>query len=111
MLYYATKLIITAVLVVLVSEVAKRSSVMGAVLASIPLVSVLGIIWLYVDTGDKARVANLAGDILWLVVPSLVLFAVLPPLLKAGWNFWRSLGAGTALTVMAYGLVIWLVRA
>jgi len=111
MLYYATKLIITAVLVVLVSEVAKRSSVMGAVLASIPLVSVLGIIWLYVDTGDKARVANLAGDILWLVVPSLVLFAVLPPLLKAGWNFWLSLGAGTALTVMAYGLVIWLVRA
>ena len=92
-LYYLVKVLITSVLVVAVSEVAKRSSLVGAILASIPLTSVLAMIWLYVDTGNTARVSALATSVFWLVLPSLVLFLALPWLLKQGLSFfpaWRS---------------------
>lgn len=110
MLYYVVKLVISALLIVLVSEIAKRSSVLGAVLASIPLVSVLGMIWLYVDTKDSLQVADLAADIFWLVIPSLALFITLPVMLRHGWNFWLSLSLGSALTAVAYGAMLWLLR-
>ena len=69
MLAAAIKVAITAVLVVAISEVAKRSSLLGAVLASIPLTSVLAMVWLYADTGDAHKVADLATGIFWLVLP------------------------------------------
>ena len=77
----------TAVLVVAISEVAKRSSLLGAVLASIPLTSLLAMVWLYADTGDARRSPSLATGIFWLVLPSLVLFVALPLLLRAGMAF------------------------
>jgi hypothetical protein len=69
-------------LVLAISEIARRSSFAGALLASIPLVSVLAIIWLYVDTKDVAKVSALSTSVFWLVLPSLVLFVTLPVLLK-----------------------------
>ena len=110
MTWVIVKVLISAIIIAAVSEVAQRSSVLGAVLASIPLVSVLGMIWLYVDTGDSLKVADLAGDIVWLVIPSLLLFVVLPPLLRAGWNFWVSLSTSVALTICAYGVMLWLLK-
>ena len=110
MAYALLKVMLTAVLVVLVSEVAKRSSLLGAVLASVPLVSVLGMIWLYVDTGDSARVASLAGSIFWLVLPSLALFLVLPPLLRHGVGFYLSLLLAVAATVLCYALTVWMLQ-
>src|SRR4029079_14853887 len=89
--YYATKILISAALVVLVSELTKRSTVAGAILASIPLVSVLAMICLYADTHDVAQVASLSRSIFWLVLPSLVLFVVLPALLQRGFGFFASL--------------------
>ena len=74
MIYTITKVAITTILIVAISEVAKRSSLAGALLASIPLVSVLAMIWLYVDTKDIEKVSNLATSVFWLVLPSLVLF-------------------------------------
>lgn len=109
-MYVLVKVLVSAVLIVLVSEIAKRSSLLGAVFASIPLVSVLGMIWLYLDTGDTEKVAALASDIFWLVIPSLALFIALPLMLRAGWNFWLSLGSGLALTVAAYGVMLWLLH-
>jgi hypothetical protein len=102
MVYYATKVLISAALVVLVSELAKRSTVAGAVFASIPVVSVLAMIWLYADTRDIAQVASLSRGIFWLVLPSLVLFVLLPALLDRGFGFYASLAMALAATVLAY---------
>jgi hypothetical protein len=110
MMQYAIKVLITALVVVAVSETAKRSSLIAALIASLPFTSLLAFMWLYADTHDTARIASLSLDILWLVVPSLVLFAVLPLLLRLGWGFWVSLGAACACTALAYAFTIFVVR-
>jgi hypothetical protein len=79
---------------------------LGAVLASVPLTSVLAMIWLYADTGDAQKVADLASAIFWLVLPSLVLFVALPMMLRAGWPFAPSLLAASTLTVASYFLML-----
>jgi hypothetical protein len=102
MLYATIKVLLTSVLVVAVSEAAKRSALFGALIASIPLTSVLAMIWLYVDTGDTEKIARLSIGIFWLVLPSLVLFVSLPILLRAGLGFPASLAVATVLTIGAY---------
>lgn len=102
MWYYITKVIISAVLIVAISEIAKRSSVMGAILASVPLVSVIAMIWLYHDTGDTAKISLLATGIFWLVIPSLALFVALPLLLKSGVGFYLSLSISIGITILCY---------
>jgi hypothetical protein len=106
MAYYIVKLVLSAVLIVVISEVARRSSLLAGILASLPLVSVLAMIWLYVDTRDVERVAVLASSVFWLVLPSLVLFLLLPVLLRAGLAFFPSLLASAAATALAYYLMI-----
>lgn len=106
MLQVILKVIITSVLVVAIAEVAKRSSLLAAILASLPLTSMLAMIWLYLDTGDAEQVASLAGGIFWLVLPSLVLFVALPLMLRADWPFAPSLLAASALTVASYFVMI-----
>lgn len=110
MTYYIVKVIVSALVIVAVSEIAKRSTLFGALIASIPFTTVLAMIWLYRDTGDSARIAQLSTGVFWLVLPSLVLLVVLPLLLRAGWSFWLALGAGTVATVIAYGAMWWLLR-
>ena len=110
MLATAIKVAVTAVLVVAIAEVAKRSSLMGAVLASIPITSVLAMIWLYVDTGDAEQVAKLATGIFWLVIPSLVLFITLPLLLRSGVPFTPSLIGACALTIASYFLMLGILK-
>jgi hypothetical protein len=110
MLYATFKVFLTSVLVVAVSETAKRSALFGAIIASVPLTSVLAMIWLYIDTGDREKVAQLATGIFWLVLPSLVLFIALPVLLRAGIDFYASLAASVALTVAAYFAMIYTLR-
>ncbi len=110
MLYATVKLIITSVLIVVIGEVSKRNALIGAILASVPLVSVLAMIWLYADTKDIDKVANLASGIFWLVLPSLVLFVALPLLLRRGVEFYLSLGLSIALTVICYFLMLEILR-
>ena len=102
MLPAVLKVMVTAVLVVAIAEIAKRSTFAGAVLASIPLTSVLALVWLYADTSDAEKVAALASGIFWLVLPSLALFMALPLMLRAGWPFGLSLAASSALTAVCY---------
>lgn len=106
MAYYTLKILITTVLIVAISEISKRSSFVGALLASIPLISVLAMLWLYIDTKDLAKVSALATSVFWLVLPSLVLFISLPLLIKQGLNFYVSMCLSIALTIAAYGLML-----
>ena len=96
------KVLITAVLVVAISEAAKRSSFLGALIASLPLTSILAIVWLWRDSGDEERIASLASGIFWLVLPSLVFFFALPWLLRAGYAFWLAMLVSSGLTAVAY---------
>ncbi len=106
MMYYLAKIAITTVLIVIISEVARRSTLAGAILASVPLVSVLALTWLYVDTRDLERVSALSTSVFWLVIPSLALFVSLPLLLKQGLNFYLSMGLAIAFTVACYFLML-----
>ncbi|MGH8322358.1 MAG: DUF3147 family protein, partial [Steroidobacteraceae bacterium] len=90
---YVAKVLITAVVVVAVSELGKRSSFWGAVLASLPLTSLLAFVWLYTSTGNSKDVAALSHSIFWLVLASLPLFLVLPFLLRHGVAFWPAFAA------------------
>ena len=110
MTYYLIKLAISALLIVAISEIARRSSLIGALLASVPLVSVLAMIWLYIDTGDTGKVASLASGIFWLVLPSLALFVALPLLLRQGVNFYLSMTLSIVLTIGCYGAMILLLK-
>lgn len=104
---YTVKILLTTAVVVAVSEIAKRSTFWGAALASLPLTSVLAFVWLYLDTGQTQRVADLSQGVFWLVIPSLLLFVLLPLLLRSGWGFWSSLGVACIATAVAYFVVIW----
>lgn len=105
MLYAAVKVLLTAVLVVVISEAAKRSSALGGIIASLPLTSLLAFIWLYGETGDTSKVASLSASIFWYVLPSLLLFVTLPLLLARGLGFWPSLCLASAATFVAYLLM------
>lgn len=103
MLYLIVKAAISGVIVALVSEVAKRSPALGALVVSLPLVSLLAIIWLWRDTHDIERIASHAGATFWYVLPSLPMFLLIPTLLRSGVGFWGALAAGCVLTVALYG--------
>ncbi len=102
MTYLALKFALSAALIVAVSEIARRNSSVAALLASLPLVSVLAFVWLYLDTRDAEKIAVLSGSVFWLVIPSLLLFLALPALLRAGVSFWVALPASCALTALGY---------
>ena len=104
--FYITKIVITTFLIVLISEISKRSSVIGAVLASIPLVSVLAMIWMYVDTQTTDKIVELSNRIIWLVLPSWALFITLPVFIKQGFGFYQSLSFSILITVAGYFLMI-----
>jgi hypothetical protein len=99
--YLLLKALLSGAIVALASETARRSSLLGAVLLSLPLMSILAAVWLYRDTGDVDEVAALSWSILWVIVPSLVFFVVLPLALRST-GFWPSLALACAATALAY---------
>ncbi|MBI1337602.1 MAG: hypothetical protein GC164_11635 [Phycisphaera sp.] len=103
--YYLTKLILSAALIVLVSEISKRYATVGGLLASLPLVSFLAMIWLYIDTHDVTKVSALSWSIFWLVIPSLTFFIALPLLLKK-LPFALSMALATIIMVGCYSLMM-----
>lgn len=108
MSYFALKAVLSGLLIAAISEIARRSPGFAAFVASLPLVSVLGMIWLWRDTGDAQRLASHAEATFWYVLPSLPLFLLVPWLLRTGTGFWLSLGLGCMLTVALYFLLLWL---
>lgn len=103
MTYLIIKTLISALIIVAISELSRRSSAAGALLASLPLTSLLAFIWLYRDTHDTAKIAALSTSIFWLVLPSLVLFLALPVLLRRGFHFPSALALATTAMLAAYG--------
>lgn len=102
MIYLLLKAGISGLIIAAVSEIAKRSPGFGALVASLPLISVLGMMWLWRDTHDPKRLADHAQATLWYVLPSLPMFALIPALLRRGVAFWPALGAGCVLTILLY---------
>jgi hypothetical protein len=107
MLYLITKARISGVLIAVASEVARRHAGIGALIASLPLISVLGITWLWRNTQDPLRVADHAAATLWYAIPSFPMFVVIPLMLRARVSFWAVLVVGCVLTVTLYGAVMW----
>ena len=107
MLYLFVKATISGLLVALISEIARRSPGWGGLLASLPATSLLAMLWLWRDTGDTKRVAELSIGAFWFVLPSLPMFAVLPMLLRSGLGFWLSFGVAIAVTLALYALMFW----
>ena len=108
--YYITKLIITTFLIVLISEISKRSSLAGAILAAIPLVSILAMTWMYIDTSDSTKAVEFSQNIVWLIAPSMTLFIAFPLLIKKGLGFYPSMLISIVLTIFAYYSVIYLLE-
>jgi hypothetical protein len=104
---YLTKVLLSAAVIVAVTEVARRSSFWAAVLVSLPLTSLLAFVWLHVEGSGPDQIARLATSTFWLVLPSLVLFVALPLLLRAGVGFWFSLAIACGATAAAYGVMAW----
>jgi hypothetical protein len=102
MAYLILKALLSGLIVAIVSEVAKRYPGLGGLIASLPLVSVLGMIWLWRDTSDPGRMAAHATATFWFVLPSLPMFLLIPALLRRGVGFWPALAAGCALTLALY---------
>ena len=107
MLYIAIKAALSGVMAATVSEIAKRSPAFGALVASLPLISVMAVIWLWRDTQDTARIASHMEATFWYVIPSLPMFLLTPAMLRAGFAFWPALVAGCALTFGLYLLTAW----
>ena len=109
MTWLLTQYAITAAIVVVVSEVAKRSDKLGAFIASLPMVTVLALIWLHVEHQPEQKLANHAWYTFWYVIPTLPMFLVFPFLLPR-WGFWPTLAACLVLTIACFGLFALLVR-
>jgi hypothetical protein len=108
MLFAAFKAALSGVLVLIVSETAKRNPAVGGLIASLPLVSVLAIIWLWRDTGDYERIAAHAESTFWFVLPSLPMFLLLPWMLRHGTTFWVAISVSCLLTMLLYSGTVWL---
>jgi uncharacterized membrane protein (GlpM family) len=106
-MYLLLKAVLSGLIIAVASEAARRSSLLGAVIISLPLTSLLAIVWLYRDTRDTQDVADLCWSILWVIVPSLVFFVALPAALRAGIAFWPSLALACGGTALSYAIWIW----
>ena len=107
MTYLLIKAAVSGIIVMAVSEVARRSPGLGGLIASLPLVSILAMIWLWQDTADTERVAAQSEATFWFVLPSLPMFLIFPVMVRHGLGFWPALGFSCLLTMGLYSLMIW----
>jgi hypothetical protein len=110
MFYYTLKFVISALIIVAVSEIAKRNSGVGALLASLPLTTLLAIVWMHFEGAEPLKIAELSSQVFWLVLPSLVFFLTFPLLLKQGLDFWLSLLLASSTTITVYFVLLPLLR-
>jgi hypothetical protein len=107
MLYLVIKAAISGMIVAAVSEIARRYPGWGGLVASLPLTSLLAMVWLWRDSGDAGRVAELSVSTIWFFIPSVPLFIALPWLLRSGVGFWAAMAIVVALTLALYAMMFW----
>jgi ABC-type xylose transport system permease subunit len=110
MWYYIIKVLSSSVIIVLITEISKKSSFWGSVLASIPLVSLLAFLWIYIDTKDIKKISELSTGIFWLVIPSLAFFISFPYLLKKSLNFYLALIISLLIMVILYFVMVYVLK-
>lgn len=106
MLYYLLKLFLSAGVIVVVTEVAKRNNAAASIIHSLPLTSLLAFVWLYAETKDSALIGRHAFGTFWFVLPTLPMFLAMPWLIKKLGGFWPGLGVGILVTVLLYALTM-----
>ena len=107
MLYLFIKAAISGAIVAAVSEIARRYPGWGGLVASLPLTSLLAMIWLWRESGDAMKVAELSQSTIWYIVPSVPLFIALPILLRNGVGFWLSMAIVVVGTLALYAFWFW----
>jgi hypothetical protein len=107
MLFLALKAALSGIIIVAVAEIAKRNAALGALVVSLPLISILAILWLWRETHEPERIAAHAEATFWYVLPTLPMFLVLPMLLRHGVGFWAAMALSCLMTVMLYLLAAW----
>ena len=105
--YLILKILVSASIIVAISEIAKRSTWIAAFITSLPIMSIIAMVWIYVESRDIQKVSELSWSILWLVVPSLLFFIVLPFCLNREFNFYLSLCIASSVTAIGYVVFIW----
>jgi len=101
-MFLAVKIIVTAIIVVIISEISRRYTLAASLLASLPLTSILAFIWIYYESGDVEKISQMSHEIFWLVIPSLLFFIILPFLLKTGMKFYLALGGASLIMAVIY---------
>lgn len=107
MWYYGVKVFVSALIIVIVTEVSKKSTRLAAFLVSLPLTSLLAFLWLYFEGEEVEKISELSEETLWLVIPSLLFFVVFPFCIKKGWGFSWSFSVGVFVTSGAYALTLY----
>lgn len=110
MIYYIIKVLVTVAIILLVTEISKRDTLLGGFVASLPLISYLSFIWIYIDTNDSTRIAQLSMQIFWLVIPSLIFFIVFAVLINLQISFSISMAVATMLMFIGYGMAFYLLK-
>lgn len=110
MTYFIVKALVTGVVVALIAGLSRRYELLAATLASLPLVSILAFVWIYLESRDTRKLIGMSHDIFWLVLPSLVFFLLFPALLKHDMVFWPAMAVACLGTALAYGLTLWLLK-
>ena len=106
----AGKICLTALVVFIVVEASERNTLLAAVLASVPIVSVLAMVWMNHEGQSTEEISGFAKDIVWLLIPSLLMFIVMPLLIERGWAFYPALGAGLLTTILGYFFMIQIMK-
>ncbi len=108
MLYFIVKSVLSGLLIAAVSTIAKRSPGFGGLVASLPLISVMGMLWLWLDTHDPVRMEQQVGATFWFFLPSMPMFLLIPAMMRFGAGFYISLAAGCVVTIALYSVMVWL---
>ena len=109
-MYIVIKTLISALIIVAVSEIAKKYTWTAAIIVSLPVTSLLAFVWLYWDTKDYQKVIDLSYSTLIMTVPSVVFFIILPTLLKFKQNFIFSIIVSIISTAIAYAIFMYIIK-
>lgn len=99
---FVTRALLSGLIIALIALIGRKAPALAALLASLPLISILGMIWLWRDTGDSDLLASHAEATFWYVLPSLPMFLIIPLMLRNGFGFWLTLCLAIVITFVLY---------